>query len=424
MSVPTKDLTIPVSSRCSKAQQCGAKGVWANNNSTGRYSLIHEEVSLPAAVINRKQITNNLDWMQKFATHHGVELCPHGKTTMTPELFQQQLSTGAWGITVATAPQAEVAVYAGAKRVIIANQLVGRANMAIVKRLIMEHEIELYCCVDSETNIEQLADFFEGTEFTLHILIEYGVYGGRCGCRTRDQVKQLAKLLKRTKALSLVGVEVYEGVIQGDCAEQNIRDFLYETIDIVDELAQASFIERSKPIVTGAGSAWYDVVSECFEDLDKCIAIIRPGCYAIHDTGIYQRAQDKVLKRAIKNQGIACEIGGNLESALEVWAYVISKPESDQAIIGLGKRDVAFDAGLPVATRGFRNGQSIDISGMKAHMIMDQHMAVLVPNSLDIDVGDIVVFSTSHPCLTFDKWRYICVSDSEGQVSHLIETYF
>ncbi len=34
--------------------------------------------------------------------------------------------------------------------------------------------------------------------------------------------------------------------------------------------------------------------------------------------------------------------------ALEVWAYVQSRPEPELAIAAFGKRDASYDAGLPV----------------------------------------------------------------------------
>lgn len=123
-------------------------------------NLSLDEVSLPSAVIHASALNNNLKWMQQFANHHHVKLAPHGKTSMTPDFFRQQLEHGAWGITVATAAQAEVAAMAGAKNIIIANQLVGKANMAIISQLIEDPEIHLYCCVDSSRNIRALSHFF------------------------------------------------------------------------------------------------------------------------------------------------------------------------------------------------------------------------------------------------------------------------
>ncbi|TKF80906.1 amino acid deaminase [Vibrio kanaloae] len=401
----------------------GQKGRAISQSENGIYRLVDEDVSLPVAVIKQSALTNNLNWMQSFADHHQVKLSPHGKTSMTPAFFRQQLENGAWGITVATPAQAEVAAMAGAKRIIMANQLVGKTNMAIVEQLISEFDIDFYCCVDSSVNVQQLNQYFSNTKQTLKVLIEFGVPGGRCGCRSPQEVLELAQIIQDTPALSLAGIEVYEGVIHGDNAEQDIRTFLNQALTSVESLASDGLI-TGQPIITGAGSAWYDVVAECLANLTDYLAVIRPGCYAIHDTGIYLDAQSKVLQRAQVNQGYACELGGDLESALEVWAYVISRPEPTKLVVGLGKRDVAFDAGLPIAERGYRNGEAISVKGLTSTAVMDQHTFVETDGSSEIEVGDMIAFSTSHPCLTFDKWRYIAISDDDHQVTNWVETCF
>ncbi|NVN80119.1 MULTISPECIES: amino acid deaminase [unclassified Vibrio] len=401
----------------------GQKGRAVSQSENGVYRLVDEDISLPVAIIKQSALTNNLNWMQSFANHHQVKLSPHGKTSMTPDFFRQQLENGAWGITVATPAQAEIAAMAGAKRIIMANQLVGKTNMAIIEQLINEFEVDFYCCVDSSVNVQQLNQYFANKKQTLKVLIEFGVPGGRCGCRSPQEVLELAQTIQDTPALSLAGIEVYEGVIHGDNAEQDIRTFLNQALTSVESLASDGLI-TGQPIITGAGSAWYDVVAECLANLTDYLAIIRPGCYAIHDTGIYLDAQSKVLQRAQVNQGYACELGGDLESALEVWAYVISRPEPTKLVIGLGKRDVAFDAGLPIAERGYRNGEAISVKGLTATAVMDQHTFVETDGSAEIEVGDMIAFSTSHPCLTFDKWRYIAISDDDYQVTNWVETCF
>ncbi|UPR59407.1 amino acid deaminase [Vibrio sp. ED004] len=401
----------------------GQKGRAISQSENGIYRLIDEDISLPVAIIKQSALTNNLNWMQSFADHHQVKLSPHGKTSMTPDFFRQQLENGAWGITVATPAQAEIAAMAGAKRIIMANQLVGKTNMAIIEQLISEFDVDFYCCVDSSVNVQQLNQYFSNKKQTLKVLIEFGVPGGRCGCRSPQEVLELAQTIQDSPALSLAGIEVYEGVIHGDNAEQDIRTFLNQALTSVESLASDGLI-TGQPIITGAGSAWYDVVAECLANLTDYLAIIRPGCYAIHDTGIYLDAQSKVLQRAQVNQGYACELGGDLESALEVWAYVISRPEPTKLVIGLGKRDVAFDAGLPIAERGYRNGEAISVKGLTATAVMDQHTFVETDGSAEIEVGDMIAFSTSHPCLTFDKWRYIAISDEDYQVTNWVETCF
>lgn len=69
------------------------------------WNLLREEVSLPVAVLYESRVRHNLRWMQQFMEAYQVKLAPHGKTTMSPALFARQIEAGAWGITLATAPQ-------------------------------------------------------------------------------------------------------------------------------------------------------------------------------------------------------------------------------------------------------------------------------------------------------------------------------
>lgn len=106
------------------------------------WNLLAEDVSLPAAVLYADRIEHNLKWMQAFVAEYGVKLAPHGKTTMAPQLFRRQLDTGAWGITLATAHQARAAYHGGVRRVLLANQLVGRHNMAMIAELLTDPDFE------------------------------------------------------------------------------------------------------------------------------------------------------------------------------------------------------------------------------------------------------------------------------------------
>lgn len=66
-------------------------------------NLLNEDVCLPAAVIKKAALENNIHWMQRYADTRGVSLAPHGKTSMTPWIFQQQQQAGAWAIGVGSA---------------------------------------------------------------------------------------------------------------------------------------------------------------------------------------------------------------------------------------------------------------------------------------------------------------------------------
>ena len=86
-------------------------------------------VRLAADPSKVETLAYNLKAMAEWCAANGFWIAPHGKTTMTPGIFERQLQAGAWGMTVATASQALICARMGISRILIANQVVGRANM-------------------------------------------------------------------------------------------------------------------------------------------------------------------------------------------------------------------------------------------------------------------------------------------------------
>ena len=172
------------------------------------WNLLTEDLSLPCAVLYEDKLRHNLEWMRQFIRAYGVQLAPHGKTTMAPRLFQMQLQSGAWGITLATAHQTLAAWRHGVRRVLMANQLVGRQNMAIVSHLLDDPGFTYYCLVDSAEQVEQLGAFFAERMQRLNVLLELGVMGGRTGVRDEGQ---LLSVLEALVALEQVDCALWRG---------------------------------------------------------------------------------------------------------------------------------------------------------------------------------------------------------------------
>ncbi|MGC2582484.1 MAG: amino acid deaminase, partial [Acidobacteriaceae bacterium] len=116
-----------------------------------------------------------------------------------------------------------------------------------------------------------------------------------------------------------------------------------------------------------------------------------------------------------------------LVPALKIWAYVQSRPEAEKAIVTMGKRDVAFDAGLPVPALRFRPGERQPHPApvhWRVTKIMDQHAFLDIQPEDDLRVGDMLAFDILHPCLTFDKWRTILIVNARYDVVDIAETWF
>jgi D-serine dehydratase len=114
------------------------------------WNVLREDLPLPLALLKASSLDHNARWMRAFREAVGVALAPHGKTSMSPELFRRQLADGAWGITVATVQQLRVARDAGVARVLMANQLVGRQAIAyVLDELARDPDFAFFAVVDS-----------------------------------------------------------------------------------------------------------------------------------------------------------------------------------------------------------------------------------------------------------------------------------
>jgi D-serine dehydratase len=388
------------------------------------WSLLHEDLSLPTAVLYQDKLKHNLGWMREFIAAYGMRLAPHGKTTMAPRLFEMQLRDGAWGITLATAHQTMVAHAHGAPRVLMANQLIGRENMAVIARLLQDPEFDYYCLVDSAAQAEQLGCYFSKSGQRLQVLLELGVKDGRTGIRNEEQLHALlAALAEWRETLLLRGIEMYEGVLED---ETSIRAFLRRAVDLARRLDSEGRFPNTPILLSGAGSIWYDVVAEEFSAAklgDKFQIVLRPGCYLTQDVGAYRQAQARILE----HNPIARKMHEGLLPALQICAYVQSVPEPETAIITLGKRDAGFDSGLPVPALHFRPGEA-NPNDAPAHWtltkLMDQHGFMQIAPGDDVRVGDMIGFDVRHPCTNFDKWRTLPILDSQFRVVDVVQTFF
>ncbi len=59
------------------------------------WNVLREDMALPLAVLKREALDHNGRWMAHFLEATGTLLAPHGKTTMSPDLFDRQLADGA-----------------------------------------------------------------------------------------------------------------------------------------------------------------------------------------------------------------------------------------------------------------------------------------------------------------------------------------
>jgi D-serine deaminase-like pyridoxal phosphate-dependent protein len=394
------------------------------------------EFSTPLLVLDDAALADNTARMAGWCAEHGVELAPHGKTTMAPDLWRRQLDAGAWGITVATGTQLWVAVAAGVSRVQLANALVDPAALVRLAGLLdADPELDVLTWVDSVDTVAAMEAALAAVTPTrpdparpVTVLVELGAPGGRTGARDRATARAVAAAVADAPHLQLAGVAGYEGALAhdaGPAALAAVRGYLRELAELHRALRDAGAYP-GRAVVTAGGSAFFDDVAEVLAPLRSDVpgsdttVLLRSGAYQVHDDGFY---------RGISPLSRAGSTGPPFRSAMHAWARVVSRPEPGLALLDAGKRDVPFDEGLPEPQLAAEQlgSPTRPLTG-EITAVNDQHAFLRLDPADPLRVGQVVRLGLSHPCTAFDKWRWIPVVEDTDQpdpvVVELVRTYF
>ena len=396
-------------------------------------NVLDDELPYPLAILKASALAHNSAWMNAFLRQFDVTLAPHGKTTMSPALFHRQLADGAWGITAATVQQAAVMFAFGVTRVLMANQLAGKAAQRWAFEILAQRpDVEFMAIVDSLEGVAALDRI--GREASaarpLPLLVELGIDGGRTGVRSIEAGMEVARAVAASPVLRLVGIEGYEAVVPADSAQAKdagIRSFVADMGELAARCAAAGLFSEETILLSAGGSAFFDLVTALPRHLAgrPTRIVLRSGCYLTHDDGHYR---DLLTRLAQRSPEIG-PLGEGLKPALEIWSVVQSVPEPGLAILTMGKRDVSYDMGLP-SPRWQVRGHGAETTRTDAHgswqisALNDQHAFLRGNPGTLPSVGDRIGCSISHPCTTFDKWRVVLMVDDDYRVVESLTTWF
>ncbi len=390
-------------------------------------------MALPVLTLDEAAFLNNRDLMLAYARAAGVKIAPHAKTPMAPDLARSLIEAGAWGATVADIRQATVMLRAGFSRLLIANEvggLGGARRLAALASLWPQAELNVFA--DSVSAVEALdAAWREKTAPPLPVLVEIGA--GRAGARSRGEALAAANAVVASGGrLRLAGLATYEGAATKaspeatDAAIDALLRLAIETLADVRALAGP----EAPLLVTAGGSSFFDQVIAALKPAiaadGRTTLVIRSGAIFFYDHGVYERALAALdERRGFSIDGSLREARRAFRPALRVWAEVLSRPEPDLAICGMGMRDVSFDQGFPTPLRVHRGGRALAAAaGGHVVKLNDQHAFLALAAGEDLEVGDVVEFGISHPCTCLDRYRFIFGLDENGAVRHAFPTYF
>jgi len=401
-----------------------------------------EEFWTPITVLDGAALRRNADTIQGWATAHGMELMPHGKTTMAPALWRLQLDAGATGLTLATPGQVRTARSFGISAIMLANALVAPDTLAFIAGELDDPAFVFACWVDSLDTVEAMERGLAASGITLprpiDVLVELGAPGGRTGARSLDAAEAVARRVAASPVLRLAGVAGYEGSLGHDRSARAlgaVRDYLADLVELhravqrIGAAGDAGATRADGLIVSAGGSAYLDVVADAFGPAIEADAaagrrtrwILRSGASLLHDDGFYHGISPLDAGRATPGRPA-------LASAMRAYARVVSHPEPGLALLDGGKRDFPYDEGLPVpfGVAPALGADEVPLAGASVTAVNDQHAFLQSDVPLPVAIGDVVSLGLSHPCTAFDKRRWLPVVAHAGstRVVDLVRTFF
>ncbi|MFE2552457.1 amino acid deaminase [Streptomyces sp. NPDC059355] len=377
----------------------------------------------PVLTLDAEALEHNLTALGTYAARHGLAFAPHGKTCMAPQLFRRQLDHGAWGITAAVPHQARVYRAFGIQRIFLANELVDPAALRwVAAELAADPGFRFVCYVDSVRGVQLMDRALRGQPQVVDVVVELGAgEGARTGARTDEDCRAVADAVAESAALRLVGIAGYEAEVPGADPE-SVHAYLRRLTALAVEFDGAGRFaaDLEEIVVSAGGSAWFDAVADVFAELPELsrpvLRLLRSGAYVSHDHGWYTRLTP--FNRVPEE--------GGLRPAFRLWTQVVSRPSPTQAFVNAGKRDIAYDLGLPEAelVRDALTGEERPAAGVRVVKLSDQHAWLETESADDVNVGDWVALGMSHPCTIFEKWPLIPVVEADGTVTDYVRTFF
>ena len=378
------------------------------------WNVMRGDLPFPVAALKESALAHNLEWMADFTRATGVLLAPHGKTTMAPQLFARQIEAGAWAMTLATSRRAK-ACGTGVRASILANQLVGREDIGGTRCLHDDDPDLLHVLVDRARSLIEARARRRRARSPSCWKWESPEVARLPGCRRGDGggARRRGEPHRRRFSASSASKGTSSGRTTG-AADVVIESSTTATgAEAVDAEGSSAPEVTSPPAVSGFRPCRR---AACRPLCQRPVrTILRSGCYVTHMDStsafcaMFREGRGNAPARRAQARP------GNLDRG-----PVPTRARSCDPRVRQARRST--DA--PAGAKWLRAAHAVDESAAPVGKLNDQHAYMQIRSDADVRVGDLVGCGISHPCTTFDKWRWLPLVDDDYGVIGAVRTFF
>ena len=328
-----------------------------------------DEIPSPALLIYPDRVEENIRRMIAMAGT-ADRLRPHVKTHKLGEIVQLQLKAGITRFKCATIAEAEMLAQAGARDVLLANQLVGPNARRLAKLAGWFREVRFSTIADDAEAVGNLASAGQEAGITLPVLLDLDGGMGRTGIPLGQAAVTLYKLIDQLPGVEPAGLHLYDGHLhESDPAERLAK---WETM--MEQLKSfRTDVETAGlpvPVVVGGGTPTFPFHAR--HTAHEC----SPGTTLLWDFGYAEKFADL-----------------EFQQAAVLLSRVVSKPGSNRITLDLGHKGIAAENPHPRV-------KLIGLDDAEALVHSEEHLTLQTDQAGDFRVGDLLYGIPRHICPT------------------------
>lgn len=333
---------------------------------------MYDEFSTPAVVIELNTVERNIREMVQANAQYHIAHRPHIKPHKSIQLAKLQLELGAKGITCAKLGEAEVMAKAGIDDILLAFPVIGEDKLERYGKLMK------YCHIRTIVNSYEGAQGLSnlGTRIGERVEVLIDVDGGinRGGLKPFEPTLKFAQAIQGLKGIRIVGLMYYGGTIYSEKTDEGIArvsKMEHDALVGTKELLQKNGI----PIdILSGGNSFSAKNPQYLEGITE----VRAGNYIFND------GAQLYIHKVTPN-----------ECALRVVATVVSRPDSNTAIIDAGSKALTTDS----CTYGNGFGYVIGHEDIVIYKLNEEHGFLKSENTIDLKIGEKIAIIPNHACV-------------------------